>query len=315
MNSPTPTLSILISVYGQVEMLRKCLDCVKQSLPAGLSYEVLLIDDASDHETVSFLKSLESPHVVHFNDERQGFAKNNNRMARLARGNYLCLLNSDAYVRGNWFFPMLEVFEKRSKVGFVGNLQRLAGSIRYDHMGVVFGPGGNPRHFGQGFFFHPFRERIRQWSAVTAACTLVRKENFLECGGFDEKFVNGCEDVDLCLRMSRAGYCHFVAHDSVIEHVKGASDGRKKYNDRNFKRLIDRWGSSIRYRESVSDQTLYAITYFHQCVFAPHKANLSKFIIAFLILCRLKRLGTPTKVLMQNSPSTKSFDEKVFGKG
>ena len=52
---------------------------------------------------------------------------------------------------------------------------------------------------------------------------VVKEETFLHFDGFDEVFVNGCEDVELCIRMSRKGLQHFVAHDSVIEHVKGAS--------------------------------------------------------------------------------------------
>jgi GT2 family glycosyltransferase len=74
-----------------------------------------------------------------------------------AKGEYLLFLNNDAFVSGNWLHPMLSVFKNQSKVGFVGNVQRLAGTRRYDHMGVVFSPLGNPRHYGQGFFHRPFK--------------------------------------------------------------------------------------------------------------------------------------------------------------
>ena len=70
-------------------------------------------------------------------------------------------------------------------------------------MRVVFGPLGNPRHYGQGFLHRPFKGEIKQWSAVTAACCLVRSKDFLKIGGFDEIYINGCEDVDLCLRFNR----------------------------------------------------------------------------------------------------------------
>ena len=62
---------------------------------------------------------------------------------------------------------MIEVFQKEQNVGMVGNVQKLADSIIYDHAGVVFGPAGNPRHFGQGFLFNPIRGGRRRWSAVT----------------------------------------------------------------------------------------------------------------------------------------------------
>ena len=83
---------------------------------------------------------------------------------------------------------------------------------------------------------------------------LVKKDTFLHFDGFDEIFINGCEDVELCIRMARKGLYHFVAHDSVIEHVKGASAGRKTHNQRNFVLLMDKWGESIRSNESLQDQ-------------------------------------------------------------
>lgn len=286
-----PKLSIIISVYGQTNKLRRCLSCVKLTLNNLINYEILLIDDASEDETTNYIKSLESTHRVYFNKQRKGFAKNNNFLAREAKGEYLCLLNSDAFVQGNWLFPMLNVFETAGDVGFVGNVQKLADSVFYDHMGIVFGPRGNPRHFGQGFIFKSFSGQTRQWSAVTAACALVKKEIFLSFNGFDEAFVNGCEDVELCIRMSRSGYRHLVAHDSEIQHVKGASVGRKKHNLRNFEILISKCGQSIRSNESVKDQKLYAKTYIYQALIRPHKANLLKFLESILIFAGIKKIS------------------------
>ncbi len=286
----SPKLSILISVFGQAEKLKRCLACIEKTLPDSLDYEVLIIDDASEDETADFVKSLELTHRVFFNKQRSGFAKNNNFLAKHAGGEYLCLLNSDAFVQGNWLLPMLSVFENEKKVGMVGNVQKLVDSIFYDHAGVVFGPMGNPRHYGQGFFFKPIRTERRRWSAVTAACALVKRETFLDFKGFDETFINGCEDVDLCIRMSREGFDHFVAHTSIIQHVKGASVGRKKHNQRNFELLMEKWGQSIRNNESLRDQKLHAFTYFLYVLVRPHHANFPKFFTACLILLGLKRL-------------------------
>ena len=83
---------------------------------------------------------------------------------------------------------MLNVLKEKSKVGFVGNVQKLYGTKRFDHMGVVFSPLGNPRHYGQGFFHRSFKGQVRKWSAVTAACCLIKKELFHQQGSFDEGF-------------------------------------------------------------------------------------------------------------------------------
>jgi GT2 family glycosyltransferase len=182
---------------------------------------------------------------------------------------------------------MLRVFESKEKVGFVGNVQRLHGSNRFDHMGVVFSPYGNPRHYGQGFFTNSFKGEIKRWSAVTAACCLIRRELFLEHGGFNEDYLNGCEDVDLCLRLNRAGYSHYVAHDSVIDHIKGATTGRKDRNEENFDLLMKNFGDDIRKNESVHDRILHAKTYLFRLFFRPFGINLFKYIHALLIYARV----------------------------
>jgi len=298
---PNLRLSILISVFGQADKLKKCLSCVESTLAGKINYEVLIIDDASEDSTQDFLRSLSSEYLVFYNETRSGFAKNNNFLAKKAKGEYLCFLNSDAYVQGDWLFPMLDVFSRKKKVGMVGNVQRLSNSIIYDHFGVVFGPEGNPRHFGQGFLFNPFREKIRQWSAVTAACAMARRETFLSFEGFNEIFLNGCEDVELCIRMSRAGLCHYVALESVIEHVKGASVGRKRYNQKNFDQLMNLWKESILGKESIQDQMLYSITYLYLVIFRPYKVNLSKLVNSFLTVLFLKRLKIPKKKISGTS--------------
>ena len=133
-------------------------------------------------------------------------------------------------MEGDWLLPMIKVFEEKENVGVVGNVQKLAFSNRFDHMGVVFGPLGNPRHYGQWFKDRKFSGEVKKWSAVTAACCLLRRKDFIGVGGFDEVYINGCEDIDLCLRMGIEGFSHFLVHDSVVSHVRCASEGRLAFN-------------------------------------------------------------------------------------
>ena len=185
---------------------------------------------------------------------------------------------------------MIEVFKQKENVGVVGNVQRRAGTKMFDHMGVVFGPQGNPRHYGQWFKKKAFGGEVKKWSAVTAACCVLKREIFLEINGFDEIFINGCEDVDLCLRFNRKGYDNYVVHDSVVDHVKGATDGRKRYNDRNSEILQNRWGPEIRAIESVNDQVLHAQNYIHRGIVRPFSTNFWKWFEAILIYLRIKKL-------------------------
>ena len=282
-----PKISILISVKDQLVLTKKCIDSLKSTLDGLIDFEVLLTNDASTDGTASYLDSLPDGFRAFHRDKSCGFARNNNWLAREAKGEFLLFLNNDAFVQGDWLMPMLRVFELKEKVGFVGNVQRLHGSNRFDHMGVVFSPYGNPRHYGQGFLKNPFKGEIKRWSAVTAACCLIRRELFLEHGGFNEDYLNGCEDVDLCLRLNRACYSHYVAHDSVIDHIKGATTGRKDRNEENFDLLMKNFGDDIRKNESVHDRILHAKTYLFRLFFRPFGINLFKYIHALLIYTRV----------------------------
>jgi hypothetical protein len=76
---------------------------------------------------------------------------------------------------------------------------------------------------------------------VTGACVLVRAATWHRLGGFDEAYVNGCEDIDLCLRARQAGLVNVVALRSRVLHHVSASPGRKLRDEENTRRLVQRW--------------------------------------------------------------------------
>ena len=110
------------------------MDQLEKTLLGKISYEVLIVDDGSTYGTKEFLLTLPFPYRVFFNETNKGYAKNNNYAAREAKGEFICFLNNDVFVQGNWLLPMIEVFQTKKMVGMVGNVQRLANSIKYDHM-------------------------------------------------------------------------------------------------------------------------------------------------------------------------------------
>src|SRR5208337_1567183 len=81
----------------------------------------------------------------------------------------------------------------------------------------------------------------RRAFAVTGACVLVRAATWRRLGGFDEAYVNGCEDVDLCLRARAAGLVNVVALRSRVLHHVSSSPGRKRLDEENTWRLVRRW--------------------------------------------------------------------------
>jgi GT2 family glycosyltransferase len=125
-------------------------------------------------------------------------------------------------------------------------------------MGIVFSGKGTHRSFGKHFLFRPFKG-YTQWKAVTAACCLIKKSVFLQFGGFNEDYINGCEDIDLCLHLGQHGFKHYVANDSVVFHHLRSSPGRATFDADNARKLMQRWKSLIPQSLSARDRGLFAV--------------------------------------------------------
>lgn len=141
-------------------------------------------------------------------------------------------------------------------VGVVGNIHIAPQTGRFDHFGVSFFYDGSADHCGRHSVYRP-RSEYSKWPAVTAACCLIRRELFLAFGGFDEGFRNSHEDVDLCLRMGRVGYEHYVANRSVIYHLVGATEGRRLYELQNHRRYLERWLPTVQNLSKITPHPRY----------------------------------------------------------
>jgi GT2 family glycosyltransferase len=203
----------------------------------------------------------------------------------------LLFLNNDTELPRDWLPPMLDAFAARPDAGFVGNVQRIPATGRLDHLGIVFPPWLVPVHYGQHRRLNPFTEAVRPWSAVTAACCLTSRETFFAAGTFDEAYVNGCEDIDLCLRMHRLGRRHYVANRSEILHHKGSSPGRRDRNDANLTRIKSLWADTLRRDFVPRDARPAARSYVLGALAQPLRVNTPKLLRSLLVLAGLPRLA------------------------
>ena len=269
-------VSILIALHNQLVLTRNCLRSLENTM-ADLTYEVVLVDDYSTDGTREFLATLGEPYRVVLNEERSGFARNNNRAAEMARYETLCFLNNDTVLLPGWFDPMRRGLTEQPDAGLIGNVQWSPKTGAYDHMGIVFDEAGQPFHFGKHFPFRPYRGFTR-WGAVTAACAMIRRDLFLHAGGFDPAYVNGSEDVDLCLRLEALDKKHYVANDSVIHHLVSSSPGRHRRTSENERILMEKWGAQTRRTWAVWDRDLYAINYSLRFLSQPWRYNGPKLV-------------------------------------
>jgi len=242
-SSGTPRLSVITPLFNCLARTQAMLASLRKSIPSRISYEVILVDDGSTDGTRDWIAGLGEPFRIILNERNLGFGAATNRGATVARGPILALLNNDLVLKRGWLSPMLWALGLLGpRAGFVGNVQINAVTGEVDHSGIFVNEKGKPEH--DRSLPHPlsvlFRPRRRRF-AVTGACVLVRAATWRRLRGFDESYVNGCEDVDFCLRAREAGLVNVVALRSRVLHHVSSSPGRKRRDEENTWRLVRRW--------------------------------------------------------------------------
>lgn len=212
------------------------------TIPGDLDYEIILIDDGSTDGTREWLSGINNRNIiVVFNDNNLGYARSNNKAINVAQGNILGLLNNDLILLDGWLEPMLQVlYNSHLATGIVGNIQHRVIDHVIDHVGI------NVSHLATLYHIHELPNNDEIFSrrfAVTGACCLLFKRDFLAVGGFDEQYINGGEDVDVCLKLSAMLNKHaYIANSSyVMHHVSLSRDPDSSNNEKNSQRLFSKW--------------------------------------------------------------------------
>ena len=234
-----PLVSILVPTRNQLGFLQRCVESVieKTKYPA---YEIIVIDNSSDDaDTCRYLDAIASREAElagRLRVLRQpgpfNFSAMNNAAARIARGEYLLLLNNDtAALHEDWLDEMLS-HAVRPDVGIVG-AKLLYPDGKIQHAGVILGMRGPAEH---PFINRPPEDRgyfgraqlVQNLSAVTGACLLVRKGVFDQVGGLDETdFKVSYNDIDLCLKVREAGLRIVFTPFALLLHEGSASQKGK----------------------------------------------------------------------------------------
>ncbi len=235
--SPGARVAILIPTKNQAKLLRDCVESVERTTPRELADLVVIDHESDDPETVAYLAELNRRHRVVSAIGPFNFSAINNAAVAAVRGpysHYLFLNNDTAAPERGWLEHMLG-FACRADVGAVG-ATLIYPDDGIQHAGIVVGLlGGADNAFrGRPFSRNAFEREpgencdlicTRDYSAVTAACLLVRTDVFAAVSGFDEGLAVGFNDVDLCLRIRANGWKVLRDAHAVLFHSESQSRG------------------------------------------------------------------------------------------
>jgi GT2 family glycosyltransferase len=252
-----PSVEVVVPTRDQHKLLARCMEGVLRDTEYA-NLRVLLIDnDSRDPQMAALLERLARDPRVRVQREPGAFnfSRLVNRAARDSRAELLCLLNDDVLpLQSGWLQEMV-AHALRPDIGAVGAMLRFPdGSVQ--HAGVVTGVGGVAGHV----HYRLPREAaagcaqlatVRNYSAVTAACMVVRRDRFLRVGGFDEGLPVCYNDVDFCLRLRARGYFNVWTPFAVLAHHESATRGpddtplKRARHQREFARMLSRWGDRL----------------------------------------------------------------------
>jgi len=213
-------------------LVKACIESILEKT-AYLNYEILLIDNGSDEkesiEYFSYLDTLEKVRVLQY-PAPFNYSAINNFGVEHAKGSILGLVNNDIEVISpDWLTYMVGHVERES-VGCVG-AKLLYSDTRIQHAGVVLGYGGGAGHAHKNFprFHSGYLKRIvatNNYSAVTAACLLVKRAHFNAVNGLNEKELSvAFNDVDFCLKVKGLGVNNVYCAEAELFHHESVSRG------------------------------------------------------------------------------------------
>jgi GT2 family glycosyltransferase len=222
-----PRVSIIIPTRDRVELLRRCVDSIRAKT-AYRNYEIVVIDnDSRDPKTLEYLSTFPGRVI------RYPATFNYARMLNLAVQSVDCeallFLNNDTEViNGDWLEALLE-HAMRPEVGAVG-CRLYYPDGRLQHEGILVGMLGVAANVDHGGFW-ALGDLVRNCSAVTGACVMMRSAVYWAIGGNDERLRVAYNDVDICLRIRQAGYQVVYTPYARLFHFEGASRAGYEHAD------------------------------------------------------------------------------------
>jgi GT2 family glycosyltransferase len=233
-STPEKVMIVIASAFRQGIADRFLPRILKQTTYQTAEYIITVHENRlADPGNADLLQCLKSdprvrilPHAV----DPFNFAMIANRAARDADGDFICFLNDDIDIIDDaWLDRLVSVMED-NRIGAV-SARLLYPDGRIQHDGVVVGLMGAAEHWNR-FATNDNPPQLageislREVSAATGACLLVRQDAFASVGGFDERFSVGYNDIDLCLRLGAKGWRIAVATNIELLHCETASLNR-----------------------------------------------------------------------------------------
>ena len=226
-----PLISIIIPNKDSLKYLKRAINSIKKSTYDN--YEIIIVENNSKSKKIfKYYNKVEKENkikVIYYKETGFNFSKINNYAIKHAKGEYIVLLNNDVkIINENWLEEMLGLCQ-RKEVGIVG-AKLLYKDNTIQHVGVVLGMGGIAGHVNKninakasGYFGRA--KVINNYSAVTAACLMTKKELYKQVNGLNEELAVAFNDIDFCLKIRELNKLVIYTPYTKLYHYESKSRG------------------------------------------------------------------------------------------
>jgi GT2 family glycosyltransferase len=226
-------LSVIILNYNVRYFLELCVISVQKALET-IDAEIIVVDNNSSDGSCEMMKQ-RFPNITFIaNKENLGFPKGNNIGVAQAKGKYICILNPDTVVAEDTFSKILAFAEKQKNLGIVGCklIDGTGNFLPESKRGVptpfvaftkIFGLYKFSNYFGNYYAQHLQENETGKVAILVGAFMVMKRELYLEVGGFDEKCFMYSDDIDLSYMVLQKGKSNYYFPETTVIHYKGES--------------------------------------------------------------------------------------------
>ena len=262
LREPEPSVSIIIPTRNGGEVLRRCLESIRERTDYS-NYEIVIVNNQSDEQnTIDLLEQegqRQHQRVIIF-DEPFNFSRLNNTAAKQSARDILVFLNDDTEIITAAWLRELVSLAIQPGVGAVGAMLYYPDN-HIQHAGIILGLGPV---VGEGVAGHAYYRvargypgdkcramLVQEMSAVTAACMAIKRDRFDDVRGFDESLAVAFNDVDLCLRLLQKGYRNVWTPNAELYHHESLTRGsdiapaKRRRFEGECNAMRERWGEML----------------------------------------------------------------------
>ncbi|MDD2958067.1 MAG: glycosyltransferase family 2 protein [Lachnospiraceae bacterium] len=294
-------VTVIIPNLNGMPYLKQCLDSLRNQ--SFSDFEVILIDNGSKDEGVSFVRQNYPEVKVKQFAENTGFCHAVNAGIRMAKTPFVLLLNNDTvcgerFVEELWLAirELPDCFSCASKILQMHHPELMDdGGDYYCALGWAYAAGKGKPAFGY--------DRKRKIFAACAAAAIYRREVLLEIGLFDERHFAYLEDIDVAYRAKIAGYQNWYIPSAVVYHVGSATSGsaynefKVRYSSRNSVYLI---GKNMPFLQILLNLPFLLAGYLIKTVFFARKGFLKTYVTGLFRGAAMIRSGDRVRFKKEN---------------